>query len=334
MQTPRIYSLLIALGIIAQGLQSGFAKESTPGNQPVAFDQTPRLAIISAFEPELDRLKKETRVESVQVINGRKYYLGHLAGHEVVLLLSGVSIVNATMTTQNLLDHFAIREIVFSGIAGGVNPKLRVGDVTVPSAWAQYQEHVFARETSGGWDAGPFGGEFPNYGMMFPHSVQVTRNGSDPEKTEKRFWFQVDPASLEIARGVAETVRLNRSTAQGESLKDQPKVIVGGKGVSGPTFVNNAAYREWVWRTFKADALDMETAAVGTVAYVNRVPFIAFRSLSDLAGGGGGKNEAHVFFKLAADNSSAVVLAYLQALDEKRIGTELETTPSVSKPAN
>jgi adenosylhomocysteine nucleosidase len=156
----------------------------------------------------------------------------------------------------------------------------------------------------------------------------IAGQGNDPEKTEKRFWFKADPASLEIAKRVAAEVHLKRSTPQGESLEEQPRIVVGGKGVSGPTFVDNAAYREWVWRTFNADALDMETAAVGTVAYVNRVPFIAFRSLSDLAGGGKGKNEARVFFKLAADNSAAVVLAYLQGLDEKKIGTILDPGPA------
>jgi adenosylhomocysteine nucleosidase len=51
---------------------------------------------------------------------------------------------------------------------------------------------------------------------------------------------------------------------------------------------------------------------------VNRVPFIAFRTLSDLAGGGEGQNEMSVFFKLAADNSAAAVLAYLQAYPERK----------------
>jgi adenosylhomocysteine nucleosidase len=59
--------------------------------------------------------------------------------------------------------------------------------------------------------------------------------------------------------------------------------------------------------------LDMESAAVAHVAYSNRVPFIAFRSLSDLAGGGGGENEIGTFFQIAADNSARVLLAFLDA---------------------
>jgi adenosylhomocysteine nucleosidase len=58
----------------------------------------------------------------------------------------------------------------------------------------------------------------------------------------------------------------------------------------------------------------MESAAVAHVAYANQTPFIAFRSLSDLAGGGAGENEMGTFFQLAADNSATVVRAFLAAL--------------------
>jgi adenosylhomocysteine nucleosidase len=46
------------------------------------------------------------------------------------------------------------------------------------------------------------------------------------------------------------------------------------------------------------------------------VPFIAFRSLSDLAGGGEGANEMGTFMSLAAGNSAALVTAFLEALPD------------------
>ena len=309
------FACLLLLGGLAGGCASVPVHRSF---EPVpGFDTTPRLAIISAFEPELQKLKKATQVTEVRVHNGRTYYLGRLEGQDVVLLLSGFSMVNAAMNTQSLLDHYAVREIVFSGIAGGVNPGLHVGDVTVPAAWGEYQEQVFARETTNGWDAGRFGGEFPNYGMMFPHGVSVTRRDSPADQLERRFWFAADAGGLEIARHLAGGVKLSQQTGDGAALAVEPQIVVGGKGVSGPTFVDNAAYREWAWQTFHADALDMETAAVAHVAYVNEVPFIAFRALSDLAGGGGSKNESAVFFKLAANNSATVVMAYVRAYGER-----------------
>lgn len=276
-----------------------------------------RLAVISAFDAELEVLRAATRITDTRVINGRTHYLGVLDGHNVVLMLSGFSMVNATMTTQALLDHFPVHGIVFSGIAGGVNPGLRVGDVTIPAQWGNYQEQVFGRATATGFDAGTMAGEFPNFGMMFPRGSSIAVLGTRPDSLDRRFWFPVDSSALTTAIDVARTVTLARCTAEGECLGHEPKVVVGGNGVSGPTFVDNAAYREYAWQSFRADALDMETAAVALVAYQNQVPYIAFRSLSDLAGGGTGGNEVRTFGKLAADNAATVVRSYLRALPRR-----------------
>ncbi|MDQ8178760.1 MAG: phosphorylase, partial [Gemmatimonadota bacterium] len=64
---------------------------------------TPRIAVMSAFETELVALRAAATITSTQVVNGRTWTLGTLAGQEVVLLLSGYSMVNAAMTTQALL---------------------------------------------------------------------------------------------------------------------------------------------------------------------------------------------------------------------------------------
>lgn len=279
--------------------------------------EAPRIAVMSAFEPELVALRAATTITGTRVINGRTHYLGRLAGQDVVLLLSGFSMVNAATTTQAMLDRFNITSIVFSGIAGGVNPGLNVGDVTVPAQWGNYQESVFARETGGTFEPARVTTEFANFGMMYTQGTSVAIPGGAPDSLVRRFWFPVDSSALLRARAVAASVTLARCTAARECLAHDPRVVIGGNGVSGPTFVDNAAYREWAWTAFHADALDMETAAVAVVAYENRVPYIAFRSLSDLAGGGPGQNEQRIFGRLAADNSAALVIAYLKALPSK-----------------
>jgi adenosylhomocysteine nucleosidase len=280
-------------------------------------DTSPCSDIRRRTFPPRRHLRAAARITDTRVINGRTHYLGVLEGHDVVLMLSGFSMVNAAMTTQALLDRFPVHGIVFSGIAGGVNPGLRVGDVTIPAQWGNYQEQVFGRATTNGFDAGTMAGEFANFGMMFPRGSSVAVLDTRPDSLDRRFWFPVDSSALHTAIDIARTVTLARCTASGECLAHEPNVVVGGNGVSGPTFVDNAAYREYAWQTFRADALDMETAAVALVAYQNRVPYIAFRSLSDLAGGGSGGNEVRTFGKLAADNAATVVRAYLRALPRR-----------------
>ena len=306
-------AILVATTTVAT---SSCATVSARGS--TATRDVPRIAVMSAFDAELVALRAATTIAATRVVNGRTHYLGTLAGHDVVLMLSGFSMVNAAMTTQSVLDRFTITSIVFSGIAGGVNPGLNVGDVTIPAQWGNYQEQLFARETPTGFAPARVTTPFANFGMSYPQGTSVTVREAPADSLERRFWFAVDSGALATARRVAQRVRLNRCSGEGECLAHEPRVVVGGNGVSGPTFVDNAAYREWVWTTFRADALDMETAAVALVAYENRVPFIAFRSLSDLAGGGPGQNEVRLFGRLAAENSAAVVVEYLKALPAAR----------------
>jgi adenosylhomocysteine nucleosidase len=276
-------------------------------------DDAPRTAVISAFAPEITALAAAASDKQTTIIAGTAFITGTLEGKPVVLFLSGESMVNAAMTTQKALDRFNITRIVFSGIAGGVDPDLDVGDVVVAEQWAQYLESVMARQTAPGRFAAPDGEPIvaAPFGMIFPKAVQVSPR---PQVVEHKTWFLADPAMLAVARAVAGRVTLKRCTAGGQCLGKTPRVVVGGAGVSGQSFVDNAALRAWAYKTFAARALDMETAAVGQVAYVNQVPFIAFRSLSDLAGGEAGPNQARTFFQLASDNSAAVVEAFLRAL--------------------
>ena len=276
------------------------------------LDTTPRTAVASAFQPEWVALQTALQERKRYTVNGTTFDTGHIEGKPVVLFLSGISMVNAAMTSQLALDRFTVARIVFSGIAGGGDPRLAIGDVVVPAQWSEYLESVFARERDGAYVLPGFADKsVPNFGMMFPQPVGVANSTDQPEK---RWWFPVDSALLSIARTVAGTVRLNACAADGACLARQPKVIVGGNGVSGQSFVDNAAFREYAQKTFGAEVLDMESAAVAHVAYANKVPFIAFRSLSDLAGGGAGENEMGTFLQLASKNSAAVVEAFLKAL--------------------
>ena len=275
------------------------------------LDPEPRIAVVSAFEPEWQTLKSELSDASEHQVNGRSFITGKLAGRDVLLFLSGVSMVNAAMNTQIALDRFSLTSVVFSGIAGGVDPVLNVGDVVIADQWGQYLEAVFARETPEGFAIPPWMKDqgFAGYGMIVPRSVGVSRKGGEGE--EERFWFPSDPALLEAARKVAGRLDLAHCVEENKCLSRKPEIIVGGNGVSGQAFVDNAKFREYVLATFEAKVLDMESAAVAHVAYSNGVPFLAVRSLSDLAGGGEGANEMATFMGLASKNSAAVVTAIL-----------------------
>jgi adenosylhomocysteine nucleosidase len=138
------------------------------------LDLAPRVAVISAYEPEWKVLKASVGEARSHEANGVEFVTGMLAGRNVVLFLSGVGMVNAAMTTQLALDRFDVTAIVVSGVAGGVDPGLHIGDVVVAERWGQYLDSVFARETDGkfqppAWTKTPY----PNFGMIFPNAPEV-----------------------------------------------------------------------------------------------------------------------------------------------------------------
>ena len=281
--------------------------------QAQKFDETPRVAVISAFEAEWQAHQRAMGDDArPHTDNGVTFVTGVIEGRDVVLFLSGVGMVNAAMTTQLAIDRFNVSAIVFSGIAGGVDPALGIGDIVVAEEWGSYLHMVLAREGADGYTLPPFFPRpFPNYGMIFPHPLTVRREGA--VTAEEKFWFAADAGLLADARRAGEGLTLERCDAAGACLGAAPEVIVGGRGVSGSAFVDNAGFRRYVFETFDASLLDMESAAVAQVAYANAVPFIAIRSLSDLAGGGAAQNELPVFFALAAENAARMVHRVLAA---------------------
>lgn len=281
-------------------------RAADPG--PGRLDTVTRVAVVSAFEPEWKVLTASLADARSHSANGVEFATGTLSGRKVVLFLSGIGMVNAAMNMQLALDRFDVSGIVVTGIAGGVDFNLQIGDVAVAARWGQYLDAVFAREVDGKFQPPPWAKTpFANYGMIFPNEVDVRSANAPPER---RFWFDADAGML-AAAGKIGAIDLRRRTTEQACLPGAPRRVVGGNGVSGPVFVDNARFREYVFKTFDAHVLDMESAAVAMVAYANGVPFIAFRSLSDLAGGDQGANEIGTFFQLSSDNSAAVVQRFL-----------------------
>lgn len=274
------------------------------------LDETPRLAVISAFEPEWQALEKLITDRQDHTVNGVQFAAGKISDRNVVVFQSGIGPVNAAMTTQLAIDRFTVTGLVFSGVAGGINPGLNIGDVVVPDQWGQYLNSVAARETDGGYTLPPFvETDLPNFGMIHPWSVFVKREGD--ENPVAYFWFDVDPDYAKIASKAAKEVKLRACDSENNCLANQPQVHLGGNGVSGSVFVDNAEFREYIFKSFESHVVDMESAAVAQVSHANSLPFIAFRSLSDLAGGGPGENEIGLFLSISAENSTAMLQAFL-----------------------
>lgn len=98
-------------------------------------------------------------------------------------------------------------------------------------------------------------------------------------------------------------------------LSHDPKITRVSRGTSASIYLDNAAYRDFIYHKFKVSPVEMESAAIALICHQQRLPFLTFRALSDLAGGGSAtSNEADTFTPLAATNSVAVVVEFIKIL--------------------
>jgi adenosylhomocysteine nucleosidase len=280
------------------------------------LDPTPRIAIATAYEPEIEALAPFLRGARSYQIDGVTFHTGTLEGRPVILFMTGVSLVNAAMNTQRLIDKFNVTALVMSGIAGGVDPAMQIGDVAVPEKWGQYNEAIYLRERDGKFVWPQYTDESkaaaPPFLFIAPQGVRVASAAAP--NPPSRFWFDVDAGMLAAARIAAERVQFQRCSPKGGCLSHTPRALVGGAGVTGSVFMDNATFREYLFASFGARVVEMETAAVAMVTHANGVRFIAFRSLSDLAGGGNApQNEEETFDTLASANAAAFTRAFLNA---------------------
>jgi adenosylhomocysteine nucleosidase len=270
-------------------------------------------AVVSAYRPEVEANEKAfldtNQPVRVEHLNGVEFKFVRFAGHDLVLFPAGVSMVNAAMTTQLALDHFPITAVLFAGIAGGINPALKVGDVVVPDRWAHHSEAAYFNpkpDGSGYVFDNTFKPKYENFGFMFPSDTHVIRAGmSRPEDMPS---FPADESLLAAARRAS--THLPNLTYESRTCQ----VRIGGVGISGPVFCDNREYRRWAFRVWNADCLDMESSSVAQVCWANRIPCLIVRSLSDLAGGQEGQNPEEYNESIVSIHASEVLREIVREL--------------------
>lgn len=248
--------------------------------------------ILYAFDAEGVLLSQQMTITDSLTTLGRTTYIGQLSGKEIVLAESGIGMTNAAMSAQYLIDQFHPKAVIFSGIAGAIDTSVHIGDIVICSDWITHDYGYYGKDG------------------FKPSAIQYYDNSADSLTTSR--CFTVDPVLLGAANKLANDDLLL------ERIGDRtPSLLVGGTGVSGNSFIDSQGKRLWLNQQFSAMVTDMESVAVAQVCVVNGLPFIIFRSASDLAGGSGSetaREEMGQFLEIAAGNSSTLVMQLLRSL--------------------
>ncbi len=240
------------------------------------------ILILGALDCEIKTFKKNLVNRKVHSWKGREIYLGTLKGREVILAKSGVGKVLSAMVTQRIIDSYPVDAVIFTGLAGALNPGYGIGDIIIGNDTLQYDMDVTAMNFELG--------EIPFTGIRILKS---------------------DPELIEAALSV-------KTSPWGKSFLKKHAVHTG-RILTGDRFVVLAADSESsrVLRShLEGDAVEMEGAAVGLVAFSNGIPFLLTRTVSDRADRNARKDFSKIM-RSASDNSYNLVTHILTQTGDK-----------------
>ena len=96
------------------------------------------IGIIGAMDEEISVILSEMNNISEYNINNIKFYKGKIYDKDLVLVKSGIGMVNASIITTLLIKEFDVNKILFSGVAGSLNKNINVGDIVIADSLVEY----------------------------------------------------------------------------------------------------------------------------------------------------------------------------------------------------
>lgn len=227
------------------------------------------FGLLCAIPEEIAHFGPHFVESEAETIGGFVFRRGLLDGRHAVVVECGIGKVNAAVVSTLLIERFGCRMLLFSGVAGGVDPALGIGDVVVGTRLVQH-----------------------DYGALVRGNLRVYQPGVTPVPgVADTHGYALDPAVEVTVRAALDGLELPPIPAKATGGVERTPRITFGTIATGDQFVNCETTRQRLHERFGAAAVEMEGAAVAQVAERFGVPCLIIRSLSDLAGA-----ESHMDF--------------------------------------
>jgi len=227
------------------------------------------LGIISAMPKEIGCVLNAMKLITTHTFGNRKFYKGQLFNKHVVIVFSNWGKVASATTATQMINSFKIKQLIFTGVAGALQPNLNIGDVVVGT-------HLYQHDM----DARPL---FKQFEIPIINKISFK---ADLTLTDKLF--------------KATALFLSGITRHINHLQDfdivNPQVYKGAIA-SGDQFISSDAKINRLNRALpNALCVEMEGAAVAQVCYDYKIDFGIIRTISDKS-----KHDASINFKQFTD---------------------------------
>jgi adenosylhomocysteine nucleosidase len=245
---------------------------------------TPQIVILTGLRAEANLLEGELTHRVEQQVAGKRFVLGSFLDTPIALTWTGMGKVNAAMITMLALQHFQPQALIATGIAGALHPDHVTGDVVLAERVMQY-----------------------DYGELTAEGIQI-RPTKNPRTNEPNpLFFPADSQLIQSA--TTQLAEIELLPLPESSAPRLPRIHVGVL-VTGDMFAPLLVTRQTLHEEFGAEAIDMESGAIAQVCWVQGIPFLAIRGISDT--NDTALTQIHTYAALAMQNALKMVANLLQ----------------------
>lgn len=197
---------------------------------------------------------------------------------DVLVQKCGIGKVNAALGAQRMINEFHPDCIISSGCAGGNGDDINIQDVIVSNELCYHDVYC---------------------GTAIDNCTQYGQVQDLPAR------YPADPYLLSKAQQMHSSLLIPRSSFQ----------VHSGLIVTGDWFVDSREkMRDIISHFPDAKAVDMESCAIAQTCYLNHVPFISFRVISDIPLRDTDASQYHNFWDTIAENSFQVTRTFVESL--------------------
>lgn len=248
------------------------------------------VGVICAIPQEWAHLRSALSGARREQVAQVTFDTGELDAQRVVLAAAGMGKVNTGLVATLLADRFRCHTIVFTGVAGGLDPLLHIGDIVIADRVVQHDFGVIENERLAPYQPGhvPF--------------INAT----------ERFGYPVEPKLFDRVKRRLDGFTLPVLPPAAGGTGTPPRISYGTV-LTGDQYLHCASTRDRLHDDFGGLAIEMEGGALAQVCEAFGIPWLVIRALSDLAGTDSG-TDFNQFVQQVAISSARVLLRLLPAL--------------------
>lgn len=250
------------------------------------------IGIMGAMTEEVSHLLQHMTEVQSETRGMREYVSGRLRGKKVTVVFSRWGKVAAASTVTTLIERYGVNYLIFTGVAGAMDPDLQVGDIVIADSLIQHDMNASALP-------GIKRHEIPLLGIS---RFTVNSEHTDRARLAAESYLNEDLLA-DISRDALDEFHISN-----------PQVITGTIASGDQFIADNHSAQMLREQIPDLKCVEMEGAAVAQVAHEHHIPYLVIRTISDKANDNAAIDFPRFIDKIASRFTCGSVLRLLDTL--------------------